>query len=178
MSNITTVVNGQTVVVPPRAYCALPSPTGGPCIAWTVDPTTYTWSSNLAFSADVVSIPQSAVYAGEQFVIGVFATSPDDGNGNPPPASHYDIVATTTGTVTTMQAGVAIPGIASPGLYKSYRFDIANAAAVIVLATLDMGASRRQGRAAALGARAYTSRAVAHLTVCAVFRHCFLFLLL
>jgi hypothetical protein len=140
VSNITTVVNGQTVVVPPRAYCALTWPLTGACMSWAVDNTTYTWSSSLAYSADVVSIPQSAVYAGEQFIVGVFATSPDDGNGNPPPASHYDIVATTTGTVTTLQAGVAVPGIASPGLYKPYRFDIATASDVIVLATLDMGA--------------------------------------
>ena len=80
------------------------------------------------------------MFLGEQFIIGVFATSPDSGAGQPAGPSHFDIVATTTGTTTTLQVSVPIPGVVSGGLYKYYRFDVANAADILFIASMDYGA--------------------------------------
>lgn len=136
VSNLTyTDSNGQTQVVLPRRVCAYVSSSSGNCLVWSVDNTTYTWRSTNAYSPDVVSIPLSQVYAGERFIIGVFATSPSVAAG----PSHFDVVATTTGTVTTMQNSVALPGVVSGGLYKYYRFDIANPSDVIIQANLQAG---------------------------------------
>ena len=69
--------------------------------------------------------PSFQVYAGEKFIIGVLATSPDGFPGaTPPPPSTFDIIATTSGTTTQLLAGVPIPGVVSAGGYKYYRFEM------------------------------------------------------
>jgi hypothetical protein len=88
------------------------------------------------------------VYPGERFLVGVFATTPTSEAG----PSHFDIVATTTGSVpTALQNSIALPGVVSPQQYKQYRFDFASAATDLIIQVnvaqggLDMFASETAG---------------------------------
>ena len=122
VSNLTTP-SGAPIY--PAVNCSRYLPGGSRCLAWTVDPKTYTWSSALSSTNDVVSLPLSAVYAGENFTVGVLATSIDlFPSGAAPPPSTFDVIATTSGTTTMLQAGLTLPGVVSAGAYKYYRFEM------------------------------------------------------
>ena len=121
MSNLTDATGRARL---PVRYCAMYMPGSSRCLSWGADPTTYTWSSVLAGTLDVVAIPPSQLQPGSTLAIGVLATTPDSSAGEAPAPSTFDVIATTSGATTALPVGLAVPGVVGAGMLKYYRFDV------------------------------------------------------
>jgi hypothetical protein len=124
ISNITTIgANGLPALVYPRVICTYYLASGR-CGVYSVDKTTYTWSSTQSGVQDFVSLPPSILYPGEGFIIGVLATTLDRPNGLLPDPSVFSVVAATGTNTMLLPSGVSVPGAVQANQYKYYRYPV------------------------------------------------------